>query len=60
VLEVDGVAWFLADSAHGYRFTTVQREAVVELRVPASVARAEATAPLTDLATAVRLHDPTR
>ncbi|MDQ1625279.1 MAG: hypothetical protein QOJ49_777 [Actinomycetota bacterium] len=58
VLEIDGVEWFLADSAPGYRFSTVRRVAVVEVRVPASVPRAEATAPLTDLATVVRRYDP--
>ena len=53
VIEVEGVAWFLVESAKGYTFTTVGRTANVELTVPAQVDRSEATAPLVDLAAAV-------
>ena len=58
ILEVEGVEWFLVESAAGYTFTTVGRTAHVELTVPAEVDRSEATAPLVDLAPAVARHDP--
>jgi len=60
ILEVDDVEWFLAESAAGYTFTTVGRRAYVALTVPPSVRRADATAPLVDLAPAVSRHDPPR
>jgi hypothetical protein len=62
VIEVEGVEWFLVESAAGYAFTTVGRVANVELTVPAEVDRSEATAPLVDLASAIRrvVSDVTR
>ena len=54
VIEVEGVEWFLAESAAGYRFTTVGRTANVELTVPSQVDRTEATASLVDLAPAIK------
>jgi hypothetical protein len=58
VVEVDGVSWFLRETRTGYLFTAVGRRAFVEVRVPSAVPRAEATAPLVDLAAAVRRSDP--
>ena len=46
--------WFLVESAAGYGFTTVGRTANVELTVPAQVDRSGATAPLVDLAPAIK------
>ena len=59
VVVVDGVAWFLAEqsSSRGsppYVFTSTGHKTYVEVRVPGSVPRAEATAPLTDLAAAIK------
>ena len=53
LVEVDGVAWYLTPGSPPYVFTTVGRGTYVELTVPSSVPRAEATAPLVDLAPAV-------
>jgi hypothetical protein len=58
VIEVEGVEWFLVEESAGYTFTTVGRRANVELTVPARVPRSEATAPLVDLAPAVKASDP--
>jgi hypothetical protein len=58
VVEVEDVAWFLAESAAGYTFTTAGRTTNVELTVPAEVDRSEATAPLVDLAPAIVAEDP--
>ncbi len=52
------MAWFLVESQAGYTFTTVGRIANVELTVPAEVDRAEATAPLVDLAPPSRSQCP--
>ena len=60
IIEVNEVEWFLQESDRGYTFTTVGRAAHVELHVPASVDRTEATAPLVDVAAAVRRHVPRR
>jgi hypothetical protein len=60
LIEVDGVAWFLAEGAPPYVFTTFGRGTYVEVRVPRSTPRAEATAPLVDLAPAVRKAFPDR
>lgn len=57
VVEVNGVAWFL-EPGSAYVFTTVGRVANVEVRVPSSVERSAATAPLVDLARAVSRNDP--
>ena len=57
VVVVDDVEWFLQPGS-AYVFTTVGRAANVEVRVPASVQRAAATAPLVDLAPAVRGQVP--
>jgi len=53
ILEVNGVEWFLRESARGYAFTSVGRAVNVEVLVPPSVDRTEATAPLVDVADAV-------
>ena len=58
VIEVNGVAWFLVETRAAYVFTTVGRRAFVEARVPTSVARADATAPLVDLARPVARSIP--
>ena len=58
VLEVEDVAWFLVESHAGYTFTTIGRTANVELTVPTEVDRSEATAPLVDLAPAIKAEDP--
>ena len=60
VIEVNGVEWFLTEPAPPYVFTTVGRGTYVQVRVPRSVLRSEATAPLVDLATAVRTALPRR
>jgi hypothetical protein len=54
VLEVDGVEWFLVEGRGGLTFTTVGRATGVQVRVPGSVPRTEASAVLVDLAAAVR------
>jgi len=53
VLEVDGVEWFLTERPRAFVFTTVRRRPYVEVRVPRSTPREQATAPLVDLADAV-------
>ena len=58
VIEVNAVEWFLAESPRAYVFTTVGRRTYVELRVPASTPREQATNPLVDLAAAVRTAVP--
>ena len=63
LIVVDGVAWFLAEqgsaSRAAYVFTSTGHSAYVEVRVPTSVPRTQATAPLTDLATAIKRALPT-
>ena len=54
LLVVDGVDWFLVERSSAYEFTTVGRQAYVELSVPRATPRARATAPLVDLAAAIR------
>jgi hypothetical protein len=49
-IEINGVQWFLHETKAAYIFTTYGREAFVEARVPMSVPRERATAPLVDLA----------
>ena len=43
-------AWFLHEAKDAYVFTTYGRVAFVEVRIPKSVPREQATAPLVDLA----------
>jgi hypothetical protein len=50
IIEVNAVAWFLDETDAAYVFTSVGRQALVEVRVPSSVPRQDATAPLVDLA----------
>ncbi|MDQ1621159.1 MAG: hypothetical protein QOE19_3728 [Actinomycetota bacterium] len=59
VIDIDGVEWFLVQTDDAYVFTTVGRVAYVEARVPSSVPREEATAPLVDLARPVIQSVPT-
>lgn len=54
--EVNGVGWFAEEGSGGWLFTTIGREAYVQLGVPAKYAP-EANA-LIDVADAVRTHDP--
>lgn len=58
IIGVNGVEWFLAESGRGFTFTTVGRVAHVELTVPPEVDRSEATAPLIDLAAAIKGQVP--
>ena len=52
MIEVDGVEWFLTSPA-AVRLHDVGRGTYLQVRVPRSVPRSEATAPLVDLARAV-------
>lgn len=56
-VEVNGVTWAFARSAEGVRFTTVYREANVEVTVPKKFG--EPAAPLVDVADAVTRTVPT-
>jgi len=58
LIEVNGVDWVLAERARWFVFTTAGRRTYVELRVPASTPRSAATAPLVDVAAAVRRAVP--
>jgi hypothetical protein len=49
-IEINRVRWFLHETQDAYVFTTYGREAFVEVRIPMSVPREQATAPLVDLA----------
>jgi Protein of unknown function (DUF3515) len=49
-IEINGVRWFLHETQDVYVFTTYGRVAFVEVGVPKSVPREQATAPLVDLA----------
>jgi len=49
-IDVNDVRWFFHDTKDAYIFTTYGRAAFVEVRVPKSVPREQATAPLVDLA----------
>jgi hypothetical protein len=59
LITIDKVAWFLDETHDAYVFTTYGRVAFVEVRVPTSVAREKATAPLVDLARPVSTSVPT-
>jgi hypothetical protein len=59
VIEVDRVSWFLDETDDAFVFTTIDRVANVEVRVPTSVPREDATAPLVDLARPVIESLPT-
>ena len=54
VVEVERVEWLVAEGGRAYVFTTTGRTTYVQLRVPRSTPRDRATAPLVDLAPAVR------
>jgi len=56
LVSVNGVDWFPEPVDSGYRFTTVSREANVEVLVPDAYAP-EANA-LVDLAATIKDHDP--
>lgn len=56
--EVNGVSWLLEEREDGYRFTTTDRAAHVELTVPDSYA--PEIGALTDLAESVRASVPPR
>jgi hypothetical protein len=60
LIEVDGLSWFLRETDDAFVFTTADRVANVEVRVPSSVPREEATAPLVDLARPVLESLPSR
>jgi hypothetical protein len=60
LVEVNGVDWFLGEPSPPYVFTAVGRGTFVQLRVPRSVPRTEATAPLAELAAAVKRSLPRR
>ena len=49
-IEINGVRWFFHETQDAYVFTTYGRVAFVEVRIPKSVPREQATAPLVDLA----------
>ncbi len=54
LLEIDGVEWFLDERRSAFVFTTVHRQAYVEVRVPGATPRERATNPLVDLAPAIQ------
>jgi len=60
LVEVNGVAWFLDERPSAFVFTTTGRSAYLQVRVPSSVDRTTATAPLVDLAAAVKSSLPLR
>ena len=60
LVEVNGVDWFLAERPSAYVFTATGRGTYLQVRVPASVDRASATAPLVGLAGAVKAALPAR
>jgi len=60
LVEVNGVAWFLDERPAAYVFTATGRSAYLQVRVPSSVDRTTATAPLVDLAPAVKRSLPLR
>jgi Protein of unknown function (DUF3515) len=59
LIEINGVRWFLHETHDAYVFTTYGRVAFVEVSVPKSVPREQATAPLVDLARPVTTSVPT-
>ena len=63
LIVVDDVAWFLAKQPAGrrhpaYVFTSTGSKTYVEVRVPGSVPRTAATAPLADLASSIKRAFP--
>jgi hypothetical protein len=59
LIEVNGVGWFLAEQSTSrsrppYVFTSTEHKTYVEVHVPGSVPRTQATAPLADLAAAIK------
>jgi hypothetical protein len=59
LIDVDKVSWFLDETDDAYVFTTFGRVANVEVSVPSSVQREDATSPLVDLARPVIESVPT-
>jgi hypothetical protein len=60
LIEIDDrVRWFLRETDDAYVFTTFGRVAFVEVRVPKSVPRDRATAPLVDLVVPLVTSVPT-
>jgi hypothetical protein len=59
LIKINNVSWFLHETHDVYVFTTYGRAAFVEVRVPTSVPREQATAPLVDLARPVITSVPT-
>ena len=59
LIEINNVRWFLHETHDSFVFTTYGRVAFVEVRVPKSVPREQATAPLVDLARPVSTSVPT-
>jgi hypothetical protein len=59
LIKINNVSWFLHETGDAYVFTTYGRVAFVEVRVPTSVPREQATAPLVDLARPVVTSVPT-
>lgn len=60
LVEVNGVDWFLDERSPAYVFTATGRSAYLQVRVPSSVDRTAATAPLVGLAAAVKRSLPAR
>ena len=54
LVVVNDVEWFFEERRPNYVFTAVAREPYVELRVPIGIPREQATAPLVDLAPALK------
>jgi hypothetical protein len=59
LIDVDDVSWFLDETDDAFVFTTVDRVANIEVSVPSSVPREDATSPLVDLARPVSESVPT-
>ena len=59
LITVDNVSWFFHETKDSYVFTTYARVAYLEVSVPTSVPRDQATAPLADLAGPVTDSLPT-
>lgn len=59
LLKINDALWFLEETHGAYIFTSYGRVAFVEVRVPTSVPRERATAPLVDLARPLIASVPT-
>jgi Protein of unknown function (DUF3515) len=53
-IEADGVDWTFRENGGSFRFTTFGRDPAVEVTVPGSIGRTNASAALIDLAAAVK------